>query len=86
MLEEKSTSTVENLAFAKEILDEHFPEGFRAVVITSDFHIFRAVRTARFVGMDVGSMGAYTDWYTWPINYMREMLAIMNFRLFTSRA
>ena len=77
-LEDQSTSTYENLLFAKEILDEHFPEGFRAVVITNDFHIYRAVRTARAVGLDVGRVGAYTDWYTWPVNYLREMLAVAN--------
>ena len=78
LLEDRSTSTYENLLFAREILDEHFPEGFRAVLITNDFHIYRAVRTARAVGIDVGRVGAYTDWYTWPVNYLREMLAVAN--------
>lgn len=79
LLEELSTSTYENLRFAKGILDEHFPDGFSAVVITNDFHIYRAVRTARQVGIDANRIGAYTSWYTWPVNYLREMLAVMNF-------
>jgi len=78
LLEELSTSTYENLTFAKEILDAHFPDGFNAVLITNDFHIYRAVQTARTVGLDVTRKGAYTDWYTWPVNYLREMLAVVN--------
>jgi len=46
ILEEQSTSTYENLMFAKEILEERFPDGFNAALITNDFHIYRSVRTA----------------------------------------
>ena len=77
LLEERSTSTHENLSFAKEILDGYFPDGFRAVVITNDFHIYRAMRTAQQIGITAGYVGAYMDWYTWPVNYLREMLAVM---------
>ena len=83
LLEELSTSTYENLIFAKEILEQTFPDGFSAVLITNDFHVYRAVRTARAVGLEVNSIGAYTDWYTWPVNYLREILAIINFKLFS---
>ncbi|MCL2285600.1 MAG: YdcF family protein [Firmicutes bacterium] len=79
LLEEHSTSTYENLKFAKEILDGHFPDGFSAVLVTNDFHIFRAVQTACSVGLEVNRRGAYTDWYSWPVNYLREMLAVINF-------
>jgi len=78
LLEDMSTSTYENLAFAKIILNEHFPHGFRAVLITNDFHIYRAVRTARHVGLDVSHVGAHTNVSTWPVNYLREMLAVMH--------
>jgi len=81
LLEELSTSTYENLVFAREILEEHFSDGFRAVLITNDFHIYRAVRTARRAGIDVNRIGAYTNWYTWPVNYLREILAVLNFKL-----
>jgi len=82
LLEGESTTTYENLLFAKEILDEAFPDGFSAVLITNDFHVYRAVRTARQVGIDVNRIGAYTDWYTWPVNYLREVLAVFNFWFF----
>ena len=78
LLEELSTSTYENLTFANEILTGHFPGGFTAVLVTNDFHIYRAVRTAREIGIDVNRRGAYTDWYSMPVNYLREVLAVVN--------
>lgn len=78
LLEEYSTSTYENLKFARAILDEHFAGEYSAVLVTNDFHIYRAVQTARRVGLYVNRRGAYTDWYTWPVNYLREMLAVVN--------
>ena len=81
LLEESSTSTFENLAFAKEILDEHFPDGYRALLITNDFHVYRTVHTARLLGISAGHIGAPTDWYTIPVNYLREMTAVV-YRLF----
>ena len=85
ILEELSTSTYENLEFANEILAGYFPGGFDAIVVTNCFHIYRAVRTARAVGLDVTRLGAYTDWYSWPVNYFREILAVVNFWLFGGR-
>jgi len=82
LLEEHSTSTYENLTFAKEILNEHFESEFRVVVITNDFHAFRAVRTARQIGLDASHKGARTLWFTLPANYLREMLAVVNMWLF----
>ena len=85
ILEDQSTSTYENLKFAREILDEYFPDGFRAVVVTNDFHIYRAVQIARQAGIDAGHLGAPTTWYTWPMNYLREMLAVVNQWVFPTR-
>ena len=81
LLEDLSTSTYENLVFAKEIAYEYFPDGFTAVLVTNDFHVYRGVRTARNVGIEVNPLGAYTDWYTWPVNYLREMMAVVYFKL-----
>jgi len=80
--EDMSTSTYENLYFAKGILDEYFPDGFQAVLITNDFHIFRAVSMASRMGMFVNHIGAYTEWYTLPVHYLREMAAVVNMWIF----
>ena len=80
--EEKSTSTYENLVFAKEIISEHFPEEVRVALITSDFHIYRSVRLAESLGLSVNRIGAPTPWILWPLNYLRETLAVIRLWLF----
>ena len=84
LLEDQSTTTFENLVFAKEILTERFPSGFRAALITNDFHIFRAEILAKQNGIDANPMGAPTPWHSWTVNYLREMLAIVNMWVFGS--
>ena len=74
--EEKSTTTLENFLFAKVILNNHFPQGYTSVLITSDFHVFRALRLARLTGINPNHLGAPTDWYLFPANNLREILAI----------
>lgn len=80
--EDLSTNSYENLLFAKEILEGYFPDGFRAVITTSDFHLFRTLYVASNVGIDATRIGARTDWYALPSNYMRELLAIVNVFVF----
>jgi uncharacterized SAM-binding protein YcdF (DUF218 family) len=74
--EDQSTSTLENLEFARKILDNHFPQEYTSVLITNDFHVFRAIRIARYIGIHANHLGAPTDWYLLPVNYLREILAI----------
>jgi uncharacterized SAM-binding protein YcdF (DUF218 family) len=82
ILEDRSTTTVENLAFAKEILDGYFPEGFRAVLISNDFHMYRAVRLAQIEGIYVNHRGAFTPQFTIPVNYLRESAAVIHMWIF----
>ncbi|MCL1991482.1 MAG: YdcF family protein [Spirochaetes bacterium] len=74
--EGESTSTLENLVFSRTILEGLFPEGFRAVIVTNDFHIFRATTLARGLGMKAGHAAAPTPWHSLPANYLRELLAV----------
>lgn len=74
--EDKSSSTHENLAFAAEILESLFPQGYTAVLVTSDFHVFRAARMANALGITANHIGAGVSWYTVPVNYLREILAV----------
>jgi len=74
--EEKSTSTYENFALSDELLSHKLPPGYAVAFITSDYHIYRAEKIARSAGISARRMGAPIDWYTAPINYAREMLAV----------
>ena len=75
--EEESTSTHENFPFARNVLAPHFPQGFSAVLITNDFHIYRASKFAGYAGIPANLLGAPTVWYTIPVSYLREMLAVV---------
>jgi uncharacterized SAM-binding protein YcdF (DUF218 family) len=75
--EERSASTYENFAYAKTILADRFPQGFSSVLITNDFHVYRAVKIASRAGFSAKHIGARTDWYTAPADYLREMTAIV---------
>jgi len=48
-LEDKSQVTMENMRFAARLLEN--PKKARVLVITSDYHLFRSVLTARRVGL-----------------------------------
>lgn len=74
--EERATSTLENLQFSDALLCARFPNGCRAALVTSSFHVFRAEQIARKLGLDWGHLGAPSKWYAVPMNNLRELCAI----------
>ncbi|MDD4688135.1 MAG: YdcF family protein [Eubacteriales bacterium] len=81
--EEKATSTYENFRFSKEILDKKFIEEYKIAFVTNDFHIYRASRLAKSAGFETAShISGITEWYTLPVNYLRECLAIVKLWIF----
>lgn len=78
-MDEVSRNTRENIREAKRIMDE---QGFAdAIVCTSDFHAYRAVRTARGAGIDCSEAKAYTIWGTKHISRLRECFSWIKFFL-----
>lgn len=76
--EDGSHSTFQNMVLSLEILEELFPEGFQAVVITNDFHIYRAVRFTRIVGMENATgLHGNTPVFSLPGALVREIAAIV---------
>lgn len=78
ILEERSTSTLENFRFSREILREN---GFSADepvgVVTNDFHQFRAQRMAD--SLDISAVGIPAELPWWWLNanyYVREFFAL----------
>jgi uncharacterized SAM-binding protein YcdF (DUF218 family) len=82
LLEDQSTSTVENLRFAKEILDKEFSKNYKVAVITNDFHTYRALVTAKQTGLDSVGFSAPSQWYMLPVFYTREFFAVLHVWLF----
>ena len=60
ILEQKSMSTEENLMFSKEFMVK---ENARIVIVTTAYHVFRALLLARQQGIKCIGFGAKTKWY-----------------------
>lgn len=74
ILEEKSTSTDENLSFSKEYVED----GGRVAVVSNNFHIFRAVNLARHRGYkEPQGLAAKDDIRTTPANLLREFFGVL---------
>ncbi|MCC8097648.1 MAG: YdcF family protein [Eubacterium sp.] len=76
--ETQASSTEENFAFSKELLDDYFEnEDYSVVYITNDFHSYRAGLYAEETGFyEVHSFSAPSSIRSLLPNYMREVLAV----------
>lgn len=74
--EARSATTAQNLAFSRELMQQHRP-GYRCVVVTNNFHAFRAAIIARTAKVNGQVVGAPTALYYWPSATIREFAAII---------
>ncbi|MFI1582834.1 YdcF family protein [Embleya sp. NPDC020630] len=73
--EDLSRNTEENLRFSKTIMTKIDPD-YRCVIITNNFHVFRAALTARRTGVRGQVVGAPTAKYFQPSATIREFVAV----------
>ncbi|WP_260284069.1 YdcF family protein [Peribacillus aracenensis] len=78
MMEDKSTTTHENIVFSKELIPDTAASG---LIVSNDFHIYRAVEIARIEGLDIKGMPAKTPKVSLLKSYTREYLAITKYYL-----
>ena len=74
-LEDRSTSTYENMSFSKQVLEGVDPAG-KVAFSTSNYHVFRSGIIARRVKLRAQGVGARTKWYFWPNAAVREFAGI----------
>ena len=75
-LEDKSTSTEENILFSKEIIErEKLPDTI--TIITSEFHQYRAAGIAKNLGLESYSVSSNTLITLLPTFYIRELGGIL---------
>ena len=75
LMEDRSKTTLENLKYSKEIIDSR--EGRRyAALVTSNYHVYRALRYCRRVGLKCKGIGSHVAFYYWPSALIREFIAI----------
>ncbi|MCG7384709.1 YdcF family protein [Paenibacillus sp. ACRRY] len=78
IMEDKSTSTQENMAFSKKIIDEAGLEHPEIMIVTSDYHMFRSKYLAAKNGYAAEyGISAPSPGYLKPINMIREYFAVV---------
>ncbi len=70
--ESASVTTKDNIARARALMDD---ENENVIVVTSDYHLPRALAVARDAGLNVCGLGAPTLPEWWIKNHFREVLA-----------
>lgn len=73
--EDRSVSTAENMKFSRQIFDAR-GMGREAVIITSEFHEYRARLLAEECGFTTYAYGASTDLLYFPTYFLREVLGV----------
>lgn len=77
ILEDRSTTTLENLQYSKSIMDERSgARKYRCALVTSDYHVFRAAEYAHKLHVKADGIGSHTKGYYWPTAFIREFVAI----------
>lgn len=76
IMEDRSTSTQENMAFSKKIIDASGLEHPEIMIVTSDYHMFRSKYLAAKNGFAAEyGISAPSPGYLKPINMIREYFA-----------
>ncbi len=73
IVEDKSTSTYENMKFSNKLIKDNKNIAYS----TTNFHVFRAGIEASSLGMKVEGIGAKTKAYFWINAFIREFIATL---------
>lgn len=74
VLENKSTTTMENLAFSKALMED---ENAPCTVSTSSYHVLRSAMFSKRVGLNAQCVGGKTAAYYYPAAFLREYAALI---------
>ena len=86
IMEDKSTSTITNFRNSYAIMTEKGMSTSSVVFVTNAYHVYRSSYYAKDEGfLEISHLGTDIIWYTVPMNYMREMLAVMKMWVFDQR-
>ncbi|UII57927.1 YdcF family protein [Cytobacillus spongiae] len=72
LIEDQSTSTYENMKFTKDLFEIE-----EAVIVSNDFHLYRAISLADNIGIKGYPLAAETPSAVKAYNYLREYLAVL---------
>ncbi len=77
LMEDRSTSTYENMKHSKQIIYGIDPKA-KVLHSTNGFHVFRSGLMAHRVKMRAVGIGAKTKWYFWPNAMVREFVGLLS--------
>lgn len=75
IMEQKSVSTQQNLLFSRALMEKQKPE---IIIVTTAYHVFRALILARKQGMKCVGVGAKTKWYFTLNAFIREFIGYLS--------
>lgn len=75
IMEQKSVSTEENLLFSRKLIDKEAP---KIVIVTTAYHVFRALILAKQQGIKCVGFGARTKWYFTLNALIREFIGYLS--------
>lgn len=75
LMEDQSTTTMENIRNSKAIIDAREGRKYTALV-TSNYHVYRAMRYARAAQLKAVGIGSRTASYYFPSALIREFIAV----------
>lgn len=78
LLEDQSTSTVENVKYSKKLIP---PSAKKGIIVTNDFHIYRSIQIAKDQNLTLYGLPAKTPLKAIPKSYIHEYLAITKYYL-----
>ncbi len=75
ILEQKSVSTEENLRFSRKLMNKQNPQ---IVIVTTAYHMFRALILAKRQGIRCVGFGSKTKWYFTLNAFIREFVGYLS--------
>ena len=75
-MEDRSTSTIENLDYSYKVIKENGMNETIAIV-TNEFHICRASMIAKKLGLVTYAIPAHTHWWFYPTYLVREWFGVI---------
>lgn len=81
LLEENSTSTIENLQFSLDVVERTTGQHPASIgIVSSEYHLFRAGLFAKELGLESAGIPAKTTWFSLRLNYyLREIAAVWKY-------
>ena len=75
-MEDKSSTTLENMKFSKKIIHKINPDA-KIIFSTTNYHIFRSGMLSQAAELNAEGIGSKTKWYFWPNAFLREFVGII---------